>query len=76
MSVIDDYLSSVSGRHRELLDQLRAIIVGSYNEALIPIFLALVPLTIISIIALSFLREKPLATGSEPATTTSATHIG
>ncbi|MBB2957758.1 MDR family MFS transporter [Pseudoclavibacter helvolus] len=60
----------------ELPDQLRAIIVGSYNEALIPIFLALVPLTIISIIALSFLREKPLATGSEPATTTSATHIG
>ena len=33
MSVIDDYLSSVSGRHRELLDQLRAIIVEAAPEA-------------------------------------------
>ena len=33
MSVIDDYLGGVSGRHRELLDELRAMVEASAPEA-------------------------------------------
>ncbi len=62
----------------EMLDQVpefvRDIIVQSYNEALMPIFLGLVPLLLISVVALCFIKEVPLArtlevqsTGEEPA---------
>ena len=33
MSVIDEYLSTVTGRHRELMEQLRAIIVAAAPTA-------------------------------------------
>lgn len=46
----------------ELPDALRIPIVESYNEALLPIFLLMVPLAIASAIVLSFVKEKPLAT--------------
>jgi EmrB/QacA subfamily drug resistance transporter len=50
--------SVVSG----LPDQVRLPIIESYNEALIPIFLIMVPLVLIAAIALCFIDEKPLAT--------------
>ncbi len=46
----------------QLPDALRIPIVESYNEALLPIFMLMVPLAIASAIVLSFVREKPLAT--------------
>ncbi|MGC0363956.1 EmrB/QacA subfamily drug resistance transporter [Rhodococcus sp. 27YEA15] len=42
--------------------RVREIIVGSYNDALAPIFMYLVPLVIAAVILLLFVTEKPLAT--------------
>lgn len=41
---------------------LRQPIIHAYNEALLPIFLFLVPLAVIALIALCFIEQKPLAT--------------
>jgi len=38
------------------------IVISSYNEALTPIFLYMVPLIVVAVILLSFVKEKPLAT--------------
>lgn len=43
-----------------LPQQLHDIVVGAYNEALMPIFLWLAPLTIVSALVLWFVHEKPL----------------
>lgn len=45
-----------------LPDAVRLPIIESYNEALLPIFLVMVPLAIISAVVLCFVVEKPLAT--------------
>jgi EmrB/QacA subfamily drug resistance transporter len=37
-------------------------IIGSYNDALTPVFLYLAPLVVVAVIVLSFIKEKPLAT--------------
>jgi EmrB/QacA subfamily drug resistance transporter len=44
-----------------LPDALRLPIVDSYNEALMPIFVFMVPLALISAVALAFLKPKALA---------------
>lgn len=44
---------------------LRQPIIHAYNEALLPIFLFLVPLAVIALIALLFVEAKPLATRVE-----------
>lgn len=41
---------------------VRRLVVESYNEALIPIFIFMVPLAVISAVLLLFVREVPLAT--------------
>lgn len=43
-------------------EAIRTQVMESYNEALLPIFLWMVPLAVIAFIALLFVREKPLAT--------------
>ena len=48
-----------------LPDALRLPIVESYNEALMPIFIFMVPLALISAVALAFLKPKALA-GQRP----------
>lgn len=48
-----------------LPEQIRDIVVGAYNEALIPLFLWLVPVVLIGVVALFFIEEKPLATKIE-----------
>ncbi|GGG18515.1 MFS transporter [Rhodococcoides trifolii] len=45
--------------------QVRDVIVGSYNDALTPIFLYLVPLVAVAAALLFFVTEKPLATRIE-----------
>jgi EmrB/QacA subfamily drug resistance transporter len=50
---------------RALPDGLRLPIVEAYNEALLPIFLFMVPLAALAIIALVFIEENPLATAIE-----------
>jgi len=48
-----------------LPEALRQPIIQSYNEALTPLFLYIVPLLLIAFVLLSFLREDPLATTIE-----------
>ena len=45
-----------------LPDALRLPILDAYNEALMPIFVLMVPLALISAVALIFITKKPLAT--------------
>lgn len=47
---------------RQLSDTIGAPIVSSYNDALTPVFLYLVPLMVLSVVVLSFIRPVPLAT--------------
>ena len=49
----------------ELPDAVRTLIVSSYNEALMPIFVFMVPLAIAAAVVLLFIVEKPLATRVE-----------
>ncbi len=46
----------------QLPKELHDLVVGSYNDALIPLFLVMVPLALIAAVALAFVEEKPLAT--------------
>ncbi|WP_030925323.1 MDR family MFS transporter, partial [Streptosporangium amethystogenes] len=48
-----------------LPDPIRLVIVRSYNEALIPIFVFMVPLALLTAVVLLFITEKPLATHVE-----------
>lgn len=45
-----------------LPEAVREPVIHAYNEALLPIFLLLVPLAVIALIALCFVEQKPLAT--------------
>jgi EmrB/QacA subfamily drug resistance transporter len=44
---------------------VRDVIVGSYNDALTPVFLYMVPLVLVAAVLLCFVTEKPLATTIE-----------
>ena len=50
---------------RDLPAGIKNVIVSSYNDALTPIFLYMVPLVIVGLILLVFVVEKPLATSIE-----------
>lgn len=49
----------------QLPDALRIPIIESYNQALLPIFLYMIPLAVIAFVVLLFLRETSLATRIE-----------
>lgn len=48
-----------------LPEVIRQPIVTSYNEALMPIFIVMLPLAVIGVLALCFMKEKPLSTRIE-----------
>ena len=50
---------------QSLPPEVQTIIVNAYNQALTPIFLLLVPLVLIAVVLLCFVREKPLSTTIE-----------
>ena len=50
---------------RELPAAVRGVIIGAYNDALTPAFLYTVPLILIAVVLLCFIKEKPLATTIE-----------
>lgn len=50
---------------KELPEPVVRIVVESYNQALMPVFLYLVPLGVVSAVLLAFLTGKPLATRLE-----------
>ncbi|WP_320536347.1 MDR family MFS transporter [Pseudarthrobacter sp. IC2-21] len=45
--------------------EIKDLIVSSYNDALTPIFIWMVPLAVIAAVVLVFIKEKPLATAIE-----------
>ena len=49
----------------QMPEQVRTIIVSSYNDALAPIYLYLVPLMVVGMVLLVWVREKPLALTNE-----------
>jgi len=50
---------------RELPEAIRNVIIGAYNDALTPVFLYMVPLVLVAVVLLCFVKEKPLATTIE-----------
>ncbi|GAA2552743.1 EmrB/QacA subfamily drug resistance transporter [Neomicrococcus aestuarii] len=48
-----------------LPEEIKNIVISSYNEALVPLFFWLVPVMLIGVIALLFVEEKALATKIE-----------
>jgi EmrB/QacA subfamily drug resistance transporter len=49
----------------QMPEQVKAIVVSSYNDALAPVYLYIVPLTVLGFVLLLFLKEKPLAQTNE-----------
>jgi EmrB/QacA subfamily drug resistance transporter len=49
----------------QLPEALKSVVIGSYNEALTPVFRYLVPFMIVGGIILLFVKEKPLAATNE-----------
>lgn len=45
----------------ELPEPVHTLVVEAYNEALIPLFLWMVPLALVSVVLLAFVREAPLS---------------
>lgn len=50
---------------KNLPEPIHGIVIGSYNDALAPIFLYIAPLVVIGAVLLAFVKEKPLATSVE-----------
>ncbi len=57
--------SFTPGLVKSLPTPIRDVIVGAYNDALTPVFLYMVPLILIAVVVLIFVKEKPLATTIE-----------
>lgn len=45
----------------QLPEAARTLVIESYNEALVPLFLWMVPLMLIAVVLLAFVQEKPLS---------------
>lgn len=50
---------------RDLPASARNVVVGAYNDSLTPVFLYMVPLILIAVVMLCFIKEEPLATTIE-----------
>ena len=48
-------------------DALREAVVGAYNDALTPVFAALIPMLVIGLVLAVFIKEVPLRASLEPA---------
>ncbi|MFT4158301.1 MAG: MFS transporter, partial [Microbacterium sp.] len=46
---------------RALPESLRTLVVDSYNDALTPVYLLMVPIALAATVALCFVKAKPLA---------------
>ena len=60
----------------QMPQELKAVVVSSYNDALTPVYLVLVPLMVFAFVLLLFIHEKPLALTNEvlPVESPSAPH--
>ena len=64
----------------DLPQEAQTVIVSSYNDALTPVFLYIVPLALLSLVLLAFVRETPLRTtldrdAAEPAAEPQLAHV-
>ncbi len=59
-----------------LPEGIRSIIVHAYNDALIPVFVYMIPLAVITAVLLWFIKEDPLATQVEREVTAPAAASG
>ena len=59
-----------------LPDAIRIPVIEAYNEALLPIFLLMVPLMVVTLILTLFVQEKPLATSVEDEITAESLATG
>jgi len=59
---LGDANSITPGAVLELPQEIQDVIVSSYNDALTPVFLYIVPLSLVSLVLLLFVREVPLRT--------------
>ncbi|WP_258933754.1 hypothetical protein [Nesterenkonia pannonica] len=50
---------------RHLSAPVHSIVVEAYNDALVPLFLWVAPLVLVSAVLLLFIQEKPLSTTLE-----------
>ena len=50
---------------KHLPSEVHDVIIGAYNDALAPVFLYMVPLVVIAVVMLLFVREYPLRTSVE-----------
>jgi EmrB/QacA subfamily drug resistance transporter len=46
-------------------EQVKDVVVSSYNDALAPVYLYLVPLMVVGLVLLLFIKEKPLSLSNE-----------
>lgn len=59
-----------------LPEQVQDVIIGSYNDALTPVFLALVPLALLAAVVLAFIKPAPLAQTVETTTDLTVDTVG
>lgn len=50
----------------QLPDDVQAVVVSSYNDALTPVYLYVLPAMVVAFVILLFIRERPLATTNRP----------
>jgi MFS family permease len=58
--------SLTPGMVHRLPEPVQVVIVQSYNESLMPLFLLMIPLSVLAALLCLFVAEKPLATSLEP----------
>lgn len=51
-----------------LPDQIREVIVGAYNDALTPVFAMLIPMVLVGLVIVAFIKEVPLRSTLETST--------
>ena len=50
----------------QMPEDVKSVVISSYNDALTPVYLYLVPLMMLGFLLLLFVKEKPLALSNEP----------
>lgn len=71
-----DMNSLTPGAVRNLPSELYDVVVGSYNDALTPVFVMLIPMVVAGLVLALFIKEVPLRASIEPVETATAADQG
>ena len=66
----------LAGAVRDLPSELYDVVVGSYNDALTPVFVMLIPMVVAGLVLALFIKEVPLRASIEPVETATAADQG